>query len=179
MLQWAAIFGGGRSDEEGGSNPLAAIALAILAPIAAMLIQMAISRSREFLADATGATISGQPLALASALSKIEGYSRQIPMRGANPATENMFIISPFSAGTAANCSAPTRPRPNASAACARWPGDRKLCLRRPGGNLLKKVSPPDSLSKTSTGFADGMDRSGGGAGIGRNGRQVDLFFTS
>jgi heat shock protein HtpX len=103
MLQWAAIFGGGRSDEEGGSNPLAAIALAILAPIAAMLIQMAISRSREFLADATGATISGQPLALASALSKIEGYSRQIPMRGANPATENMFIISPFSAGTAAN----------------------------------------------------------------------------
>ncbi len=103
MLQWAAIFGGGRSDEEGGSNPLAAIALAILAPIAAMLIQMAISRSREFLADATGAKISGQPLALASALGKIEGYAKEIPMRGANPATENMFIISPFSAGTAAN----------------------------------------------------------------------------
>jgi len=103
MLQWAAIFGGSRNSEEGGSNPFAAIALAILAPIAAMLIQMAISRSREYLADATGARISGQPLALASALSKIEGYAKQIPMQGANPATENMFIVSPFSAGAAAN----------------------------------------------------------------------------
>lgn len=101
MLQWAAIFGGGRDDDEGGS-PLAAIALAITAPFAAMLIQMAISRSREYLADATGAQISGRPLALASALGKLDAYSRKIPMR-ANPATENMFIVSPFAGMRAAN----------------------------------------------------------------------------
>ncbi len=102
MLQWAAIFGGGRGDDDEGANPLAAIALAILAPLAASLIQMAISRSREFMADAAGAQISGKPLALASALSKLETYGRQIPMR-ANPATENMFIVSPFSGKRAAN----------------------------------------------------------------------------
>ncbi len=97
MLQWAAIFGMGRSDdEEGGTNPLAAIALAMLAPLAASLVQMAISRSREYLADATGASMSGQPLALASALGKLDNYSRQVPLR-ANPSTENMFIVSPFS----------------------------------------------------------------------------------
>ncbi len=97
MIQWAAIFGMGRgSDREGGSNPLAAIALAVIAPFAAMLVQMAISRSREYLADATAARMSGQPLALASALGKLDSYSRQVPLR-ANPSTENMFIVSPFS----------------------------------------------------------------------------------
>jgi len=101
MLQWAAIFGGGRDDDE-GANPLAALALAIIAPFAAMLIQMAISRSREYLADAAGAQISGRPLALASALGKLDAYSRKIPMR-ANPATENMFIVSPFAGARAAN----------------------------------------------------------------------------
>jgi len=98
MAQWAAIFGGGSRDNEEGSGPglLGGLLVAILAPIAASLIQMAISRSREYLADATGAKISGAPLALAGALGKLDAYARQIPMQ-ANPATENMFIVNPFS----------------------------------------------------------------------------------
>lgn len=99
MLQWGAIFGMGRShsDEEGGgASGLSAIALAIIAPIAAMLIQMAISRSREYLADETGAAISGRPLDLASALGRLDAASRQIPLEG-NPVAENLFIVNPFS----------------------------------------------------------------------------------
>lgn len=97
MAQFAAIFGGGsRSDDEGGSNPLALLVGIFVAPIAAMLIQAAISRSREFVADAGGAQIAGSPAGLASALRKIEGYSKQVPM-DANPATAHMFIIKPFS----------------------------------------------------------------------------------
>ena len=96
MLQWGAIFGMGRGDdEEGGHGLLGGLLMAILAPIAASLIQMAISRSREYLADATGARISGTPLALAGALGKLETYAQRIPMN-ANPATENMFIVNPF-----------------------------------------------------------------------------------
>lgn len=94
MLQWTAIFGIGSDDEEGG-NPIAALAMAFLAPIAATLIQMAISRSREYLADDTGAKLAGNPLHLAGALGKLDSASRQIPMEG-SPATENMFIVSPF-----------------------------------------------------------------------------------
>jgi heat shock protein HtpX len=97
MLQWGAIFGGSRSDNEegGGAGLLGGLLMALLAPIAASLIQMAISRSREFLADATGAELSGAPLALAGALGKLDSYARQIPMQ-ASPATENMFIVNPF-----------------------------------------------------------------------------------
>jgi heat shock protein HtpX len=97
MLQFAAIFGGGRSsDDREGTNPIALLAMVILAPIAAMLIQAAISRSREFAADAGGAAIAGTPYGLANALRKLESASRQIPM-DANPATAHMFIIKPFS----------------------------------------------------------------------------------
>jgi heat shock protein HtpX len=95
--RFAMFFGGGRSDDrEGGSNPIALIAMMILGPIAAMLIQAAISRSREFAADAGGAEIAGSPYGLASALRKLESASKQIPME-ANPATAHMFIIKPFS----------------------------------------------------------------------------------
>ncbi len=97
MAQFATMFGGhSRSDDEGGSNPLALLVGIFVAPLAAMLIQAAISRSREFLADAGGAQIAGSPYGLASALRKIEGYSQQVPM-DANPATAHMFIIKPFS----------------------------------------------------------------------------------
>jgi heat shock protein HtpX len=97
MAQWAMIFGGGRSssDEEGG-NPLGALLMMIFAPIAAMLIQMAISRSREYLADEGGAQIAGNPLSLANALRKIHQKAQQIPME-ASPATAHMFIVSPLS----------------------------------------------------------------------------------
>jgi heat shock protein HtpX len=99
MAQFAAMFGGGgsRSDRE-GSNPIAMIATIIFAPMAAMLVQAAISRSREFLADAGGAKIAGNPYGLMNALRKLEMGSKQIPL-DANPATSHMFIVKPFSAG--------------------------------------------------------------------------------
>ncbi|WP_027370022.1 zinc metalloprotease HtpX [Desulfovermiculus halophilus] len=103
MLQWAAIFGMGGNDEEGGGNPLVAIVMAIVAPIAAMLIQMAISRSREYLADQTGAQLAGDPRSLASALEKLDAYSRRIPMQSGTPATAHMFIVNPFSGGSMAH----------------------------------------------------------------------------
>jgi heat shock protein HtpX len=98
MARWAALFGGfgGRDDEDGGGM-IGLIAMSILAPIAAMLIQMAISRSREYAADAAGASFAGSPYGLASALQKISSASRQIPMK-AEPATAHMFIMNPLSA---------------------------------------------------------------------------------
>lgn len=98
MAQWAAIFGGGRNSDDEGGGAFGMIAMAILAPIAAMLVQMAISRSREFGADAGGATICGNPLSLANALQKLEMGNRQIPMQ-ANAATAHMFIVSPLTGG--------------------------------------------------------------------------------
>jgi heat shock protein HtpX len=99
MAQWAAMFGGlgGRSDDEegGGGNVIGLIVMAILAPIAAMIIQMAISRSREYMADAGGAKVSGKPYGLASALEKISRASHQIPM-DASPSTAHMFIVNPL-----------------------------------------------------------------------------------
>jgi heat shock protein HtpX len=97
MAMYAGMFGG-RDDRGGGSNPLALLAMMILAPIAAMMIQMAISRSREFAADAGAARITGNPYALADALRKIEAIARRTPL-DANPATAHMFIIKPFSGG--------------------------------------------------------------------------------
>ncbi len=94
--RFAMFFGGSRDDREGGGSPVAALATIILAPIAAMLIQAAISRSREYDADAGGASIAGSPLGLVSALRKIDRGARAIPM-DANPATAHMFIIKPFS----------------------------------------------------------------------------------
>jgi len=96
VSRFAMFFGGSRDNREGG-NPFAALATLILAPFAAMLIQAAISRSREYDADAGGATIAGSPNGLVSALRKIEAASKQVPL-DANPATAHMFIIKPFSA---------------------------------------------------------------------------------
>lgn len=98
MAQWAAIFGGGRDDDEGG-NPIAMIALAIIAPIAAMLIQMAISRSREYVADQGGAKLCGNPFYLANALRKLEMANQVMPMQRVNEATAHMFIVSPLRGG--------------------------------------------------------------------------------
>jgi heat shock protein HtpX len=97
VAQFTAFFGGGRSDDrEGGTNPIAMLATVILAPVAAMLIQAAISRSREFGADAGGAAIAGTPYGLVDALKKLEVSAKRIPM-DANPATAHMFIMKPFS----------------------------------------------------------------------------------
>ena len=96
MLQWSAIFGGSRDEEEGGGSMLGGLAMAFIAPMAAMLIQMAVSRSREYLADASGAKICGNPLALAGALNKLQLASQQVPMAEATPATSHMFIVNPL-----------------------------------------------------------------------------------
>jgi heat shock protein HtpX len=99
--RWAMMFGGygGRDDgRDRGNNPIALLATIILAPIAAMLIQMAISRSREFSADAGGAQITGNPYGLADALRKIDAVSKRVPLE-ANPATAHMFIMKPFTGG--------------------------------------------------------------------------------
>jgi len=95
LSRFAMFFGGSRDDDNG--SPVAAILMMILAPLAAMLIQLAISRSREYMADEGGARLSGNPLYLANALRKLERGKEMIPMN-ANPATANMFIVNPFSA---------------------------------------------------------------------------------
>jgi heat shock protein HtpX len=95
LSRFAMFFGGGRDRDREGGNPIVLIATMILAPFAAMLIQAAISRSREFDADAGGAEIAGSPTGLVSALKKIETASRAVPL-DANPATAHMFIIKPF-----------------------------------------------------------------------------------
>ncbi len=99
MAMWGAMFGGygGRDDRDRGGG-IGALLMLILAPIAAMLIQLAVSRSREYQADATGAHFTGNPYALASALRKLDAYSRRVPMQ-ATPSTAHMFIVQPLLSG--------------------------------------------------------------------------------
>jgi heat shock protein HtpX len=101
MAQWAMMFGGmsrDRDQEEGGGSLLGGLAMMIVGPIAAMLIQMAISRSREYQADAVGAQICGRPLSLANALLKLENGNHRFPM-DVNPAQAQMYIVNPLTAG--------------------------------------------------------------------------------
>lgn len=98
MAQWTAMLGGGGDDEERGTNPIALIAMIIFAPLAAMLIQMAVSRSREYEADASGARLTRQPLGLAAALAKLQQANRILPME-VNPATSHLFIVNPLTGG--------------------------------------------------------------------------------
>jgi len=98
MAHWGMIFGGRGSDQREGGHPIVALAMIIIAPLAAMLVQMAISRSREFGADATGAAISGDPLSLANSLRKLQRGVERTPME-ANPATAHMFIVNPLTGG--------------------------------------------------------------------------------
>jgi len=93
--QWGLMFGG-RDDEDRGANPIALIATIIFAPLAAMLIQLAVSRSREYEADASGARLTRRPLGLASALAKLQRAAEMVPM-DANPATAHLFIVNPLS----------------------------------------------------------------------------------
>lgn len=96
IIQWGAIFGMGRDDDDGGAGFLGAILLAIIAPIAAMIIQMSISRSREFAADESGARFAGNTGGLANALLKLESGARRVPMQ-VNPAASHLFIVNPLS----------------------------------------------------------------------------------
>jgi heat shock protein HtpX len=99
MAMWGAMLGGRHADDDEGGNPIAALVAMIVAPFAAMLIQMAISRSREYLADDAGAEISGNPIYLANALRKLEAWKKEIPMQAGSPATAHLFIVNPFAGG--------------------------------------------------------------------------------
>ncbi|ACI20817.1 zinc metalloprotease HtpX [Thermodesulfovibrio yellowstonii] len=99
MAMWANIFGGRHDDEEGGGHPIVALLMMIIAPLIAMIIQLAISRSREYAADEDGARIAGNPLYLSNALRKLHYASQAIPM-DANPGTAHMFIVNPLSGKT-------------------------------------------------------------------------------
>ena len=103
MAKWAAIFGGGRGSDGERSNGLGMLAMAILAPLAAMLIQMAVSRSREYKADEGGAKLCGNPLYLANALGKLQVANQRSPMPNANPTTAHMFIVSPLTGSSFAS----------------------------------------------------------------------------
>jgi len=104
MARWGMMFGGygGRDDRDSGGGGIALILSAIFAPIAALILQMAISRSREYAADASGAALAGQPYGLAKALEKLGQYSRRIPLH-ATPATSHMFIVNPLTGGALLN----------------------------------------------------------------------------
>lgn len=113
MVRFAAIFGGGRDSDDEGGGILGFLVMIIVAPIAALLIQLYISRTREYLADASGAEAAGTPRGLASALQKLENYSKRIPMN-ASPSSAHMFIMHPFSGRSLMNLFSthpPTRKR--------------------------------------------------------------------
>jgi heat shock protein HtpX len=103
MARWAAIFGGGQREDREGGNPIALLAGIILAPIAATLIQLAVSRAREYQADASGAELTHNPYGLAHALQKLEEASRRIPMVNAGPASSHLFIVKPLTGQALAN----------------------------------------------------------------------------
>jgi heat shock protein HtpX len=98
IIKWGAMFGGSRDDDNRGGL-IGSLAMAFIAPIAAMLIQMAISRSREYAADESGGRLCGRPLALASALGRLESSAKTRPLIGGNPATASLFIVNPFRGG--------------------------------------------------------------------------------
>jgi len=103
MAQWGMMFGGAhRTDDEEGGHPIVALLMILLAPLAALLIQMWISRTREYNADSYGAELAGDPMALANALRRLHQYNQQIPME-VNPARESMFIVAPLSGGGIVN----------------------------------------------------------------------------
>lgn len=97
---YAALFGGGRGDDRRGGSGIGAIVMMVLAPIAAMLVQMAVSRSREYMADEKAARLTGNPMGLANALRKLEAYARNIPLE-TNPSSAHMFIVNPLRGGFA------------------------------------------------------------------------------
>lgn len=99
IARWTAFLGGGRDNDRSGLGIIGLLITSILAPLAAMLIQMAISRSREYLADSTGASFAGHPGGLANALEKLGSYSKRIPMHTASENTAHMFIVNPLSGG--------------------------------------------------------------------------------
>ncbi|MDL2268448.1 zinc metalloprotease HtpX [Desulfosarcina sp. OttesenSCG-928-A07] len=147
MARWTAFLGGSRnSNNNGGLGAVGMILMSVLAPFAAMIVQMAVSRSREYLADATGARIAGSPEGLAQALEKLDAYSRRIPMQ-ASPATAHMFIVNPLSGGGLQNLFS-THP-----------PMDQRIRRLRgtPAPDRSGPSGPPSSGSEKDSAFWDLM----------------------
>ena len=145
MARWSAIFGGGnRNGQQGGLGAIGLLVTSILAPMAAMVIQMAVSRSREYMADATGAGFSGNPEGLARALEKLGAYSKQLPMQAA-PATAHMMTVNPLTGGGLANLFST---HPPLSERIARLRGVRPS----PGGG--RPQSPADASNGRDAGRA-------------------------
>ena len=143
MMQFMAFFGGSRSNQEGGGgNMLTVLLMAIVGPIAASIIQMAISRSREYLADEAGAHFCGQPLALAGALAKLQGANRRVPMQAGNAATSSMFIVTPFSAGAVANLFSTHPPMEDRIARL------NELAVKMESGQVARQGSPTKPAKK-------------------------------
>jgi heat shock protein HtpX len=143
MAQWSAFFGGGSSrDDQGqggsGFGGIALIIMSILAPLGAMLIQMAISRSREYQADETGAALAGHPQGLASALQKLGAYSKRLPMN-ASPSTAHMFIVNPLSAGSLMSLFSTHPPLEERIA---------RLTGMKPGGMSMRSDPPPEKRGR-------------------------------
>ena len=133
IARWSTFFGGGSRDGEeggGGLGTIGVLVMSILAPIAAMLVQMAISRSREYHADATGAQVSGNPEWLADALGKLGAYSKRLPLH-ANPSTAHMFIVSPLSASSLMHLFSTHPPLEDRIARLRGSGGDRGVGLER------------------------------------------------
>ena len=142
MAQWSMLFGGSRNDErEGGGHPALMILMMILAPIAALLVQMAISRTREYKADRTGAELVGSPVPLASALRKLEQAAQRIPMN-AEPATAHMFIVSPLTGKDFASLFSTHPPTEKRIAAL--------MALTGAGGERLASGRPGPMISPSS-----------------------------
>ena len=99
IVRWGAMFGGGMRGGNNRNNAMGSLALALLAPIAAFFIQMAISRSREYAADEAGARMCGKPMALANALTRLHQGAQAVPLNGGNQATAHLFIVNPFKGG--------------------------------------------------------------------------------
>jgi heat shock protein HtpX len=143
MARWSAFLGGGSSSHDegrgsGGFGGIALIIMSILAPLAAMLIQMAISRSREYHADETGAALAGYPHGLASALRKLGAYSKRLPMN-ASPSTAHMFIVNPLSAGSLMSLFSTHPPLEERIA---------RLTGMKPGGTSMTNAPPPEERAQ-------------------------------
>jgi heat shock protein HtpX len=150
MARWSAFLGGGSSDDDnGGLGFIGLIAMSILAPIAAVVIQMAISRSREYLADATGAQFTGNPDGLANALERLGAYSRKVPMQ-ANPSTAHMFIVNPLAGGRFANVFSTHPPLTERIA---------RLRGRRPSSGRLENDPPIDRTRSDASDMWDRLSR--------------------
>ena len=164
MTRFSAIMGGGDNQQGRGGNMVLALLISLLAPLAAVLIQMAVSRSREYLADASGAAISHDPQALASALSKLEQAGRQLPMQQATPQTAHMFTVNPLTGGGLASLFSTHPPIEERVARLQQMAGQPPTRgSKGPGGRQDERQDEQRRVNLPAQGAQQSGGRSGGG----------------